>query len=93
MTSSDQQLIQQAAAKALVCLARVLEREATGSPRWVLLVEALEALETVEAVADGGRDSLEAHQSLSPPAMRAQRLALTRSLLGRRELPGRPKAA
>jgi hypothetical protein len=95
MTDSDQQMIQQAAAKALTCLARALEKEASGSPRWLLLVEALEAVETIDAVTDVARDAFAPSPSFHPasPVMRSERLALTRSLLCRRELPERLQAA
>ena len=95
MTNQDQQRIQQAAAKALGHLAGALEKQTPGSPLWVLLVEALDAVETVEAIADETRDAFVPHPSFSPgaSATRAQRLALTRAMLCRRDTPKHGRAA
>jgi hypothetical protein len=86
MTAIDRQLIQQEVGKALACLARALKQEAAGSSQWLLLVDALEALETIEVVADGARDAFTPSFPPSSPApdVRAQRFSLTRSLLGYR---------
>jgi hypothetical protein len=57
MTKSDQMLIKLSAAHALSCLAFAL-KGATAQPlRWMLVEEAIEALETVETVADVTRDA------------------------------------
>ena len=95
MTNSDQQMIQQAAATALDCLARALKAEAAGSPRWLLLVEALGAVEAIEAVANEASDGFAPAPSFNAPSdvMRPQRLTLARSLLCRPELPERQRAA
>jgi len=95
MKNLDQRIIQQSAAKALACLARALEKEPAGSACWLQLVEALEALETIEAIADEARDAFTPIPSFHPPSatMRYERLALTQSLLCRREAPERLRAA
>jgi hypothetical protein len=95
MTNHDQQLIQQAAARALARLAGALEKQAPGSPVWTLLVEALDAVEIVEAVADEARDAFVPNLPFSPAssAIQSQRLALTRALLCRRDLPEHLRAA
>ena len=57
MTRSDQHTVHQAAAAALARLACALENEEAGSERWELLMEVLEAVETVEVLTDGARDA------------------------------------
>ncbi|WP_043839721.1 hypothetical protein [Muricoccus aerilatus] len=95
MTKHDQQLIQQAAARALTCLTGALEKQTPGSPLWVLLVEALDSVEFIEAIADEARDAFVPNLPFSTEssAIQAQRLALTRALLCRRDIPERLQAA
>jgi hypothetical protein len=87
MTNPDQQMIQQASERALICLAQALKKEAVGSPNWVLLMDALEAMEIIEAVADEARDAFAPGPlfSQAAPVVLPQRLALGRSLLRRRD--------
>ena len=95
MTKRDQQLIQQAAARALTRLTGALEKQTPGSPLWVLLVEALDSVEIIEAIADEARDALVPNLPFSPEpsAIQSQRLALTRALLCRRDIPQHVRAA
>jgi hypothetical protein len=95
MTNSDQQIIRRAAAKAMACLARTLEEVGAASPDSEMLIEALEAVESIEALADDARDAFAPNPSFvrAPPCMRPQRLALTRALLGYREVPELVQAA
>ena len=70
MTRSDQHIVHQAAATALARLARALEKEEAGSDHWELLMEVLEAVETVEVLTDGARDAF------APPSTLRQRAAV-----------------
>jgi len=82
MTRSDQQMIQEAAAQALICISQAVGREPLGSVRWPLLAEAFDAVEKIAAVAFGARDAFTPTMLPDPPlpVMRPQRLALAASL-------------
>lgn len=84
MTIPDQRTIQQAALRAQACLTDLIAAETTGSSRWTLLVEALEVVEVIEAVADEARDGFSPsfHVYQPSPLMRPQRLAFAHSILG-----------
>ena len=84
MPPADQHLLQETIAQALCHLGDAIQEEAAGSRRWVRLVKVLEAVETLDRLADPLRDVAPARAALSPPApaMRAQRLALANLLSG-----------
>jgi hypothetical protein len=95
MTSSDQELLQDALAQVVACLSLVSSKRATGLLRCGLLAEALSAVETIEALADPSRDGF-LPTSFPPavaPAREADRLMLVRSLMLRHGKPQHLQAA
>ena len=83
MTPNDQRLVAEASCKILDLLSLALDSVPGSSTAWTVLVEAIEAAETIEAVCDPSRDGLApAALSIAPPQLRPERLALVHSVLG-----------
>ena len=94
MTLIDQRLAAEASSRILDLLSLALDSIPGSSTAWTLLVEAVGAAETIEAVCDPSRDGFTpAALTIVPPQLRPERLALVRSVLGAQRRPGMRRAA
>ena len=83
MNPIDQHLVAEASSKILDLLSLALDSVPGSSVSWTLLVEAVGAAETIEAVCDPSRDGFApAALLIAPPQLRPERLALVHWILG-----------
>ena len=94
MTPIDQRIVAEASSKILDLLSLALDSVPDSSACWTLLVEAVGAAETIEAVCDPSRDGFApAALLIAPPQLRPERLALVHSVLGTQHPPAMRHAA
>lgn len=82
MTTSDHHALQNAIIRAAACICYVTTNEVSATLTRECLAQALDAVETIDALTDPARDAFvpEEFTFAAPPVMRPHRLTLAQSL-------------